>query len=87
MHLTRGRRRPARRATAKDLLQPGNANPATAERERLPTIRGVRMTGVGRFHLGDAELRDRAGTIRDPVQALVMKGDQNAIARKMDISL
>jgi hypothetical protein len=68
-------------------LQPGNANPATAERERPPTIRGERVTGVGRFHLGDAELRDRAGAIRDPVQALVMKGDQDAIAREMDISL
>ena len=67
--------------------QPGNANPATAERERPPTIRGERVTGVGRFHLGDAELRDRAGAIRDPVEALVMKGDQNAVAREMHISL
>ena len=45
------------------------------------------MTGVGHFHLGDAELRDRAGAICDPVQALVMKGDQDAIASEMDIGL
>ena len=51
----------------KDRFEPGNANPATAERGRPPTIQGERLTGIGRFHLGDAELCDRAGAIRDPV--------------------
>ena len=45
------------------------------------------MTGVGRFHLGDAELGDRAGAICDPVEALVMKGDQDAVASEMDVGL
>ena len=45
------------------------------------------MTGVGRFHLGDAELGYRAGAICNPVEALVMKGDQNAVASEMDIRL
>ena len=45
------------------------------------------MTGVGRFHLSDAELSDRAGAICNPVEALVMKGDQNAVASEMDIGL
>lgn len=45
------------------------------------------MTGVGGFHLGDPQFGDRAGAICDPVEALVMKGDQDAVARQMDIGL
>jgi hypothetical protein len=45
------------------------------------------VTGVGRFYLGDAELGDRPRTICDPVQAIVMKGDQHLVACEMDIGL
>jgi len=45
------------------------------------------VTGVGGFHVGDTEFGDRTGAICDPVEALVMKGDQDAVAREMDIGL
>ena len=70
-----------------DLLEPGDANATTTEREAAPTVGRERVTSIGRLHLDDAELGDCARAICDPVKTVVMEGDQHAVARDMCIGL
>src|SRR5271166_15316 len=73
--------------THQDLLEPGDPNATTTEREAAPTVRGEPIASIRGFHLDDAELGNRAPAIRDSVKAVVVEGDQHAVARDVGIGL
>lgn len=49
----------------------------TAEGVRAAAVGGEGVSGVGSFDVSDVELGDRTGGIGDPVQARVVKDDQD----------
>ena len=66
---------------------PGDADAATPEGNAAATVARECVTRIGRFHLGDLEVGDRARPICDPVKARVMKRDKHPIAGEMGIGL
>ena len=75
------------RPAGQQLLQPRDADPARAERERAAAVRRVPRARVCSLDLVDGQLRDRPGPVRLVVQPVVVEGHDHAVARHVRVGL
>src|SRR5207302_10552370 len=70
-----------------DLVQPGDTDAGAAEREGGTAVGAECEPGIGRLDLGGGEGCDGAAAIGDPVEVVVVEGEDDAVAAEVQVGL